>query len=155
VSNLAASYQFNDKWAIALNGSWSFSEKNEISNLFGGLMVEPKNSNSHVLIGSVEPTYQLTERLRLGVNYSFLWRSDNFYDQIESQFIPAKTKHSVGASANYALTPTASIEVRGSHAWIEEDTGAFLPITPTASASVPPSLTYTAWMASISANFRF
>ena len=155
VSNLAASYQFDDRWALALNGSWSFSEKNEISNSLGGLMVEPKNSNSHVLIGSVEPTYQLTDRLRLGVNYSVLWRSDNFYDQIESQFIPAKTKQSVGASANYALSPTASIELRGSHAWIEEDTGAFLPVSPTASANFPPSLTYTAWMASISANFRF
>ena len=43
--------------------------------------------------------YPLTERLRLGVNYSFLWRDENYYNQFEDQFIPAKTKHSVGRRA--------------------------------------------------------
>lgn len=156
VSNLAANYQIDDRWAIALNGSWSFQEKNEIA-IAGVLVPELKNSNSHVLIGSVEPTYQLTERLRLGVNYSFLWRNENYYNQFEDQFIPAKTKHTVGASANYALTPTASIEMRGSYSWIEQETGALLPLTlvPTIRAALPPQLTYEAWMASIAANFRF
>jgi opacity protein-like surface antigen len=157
VSNLALTYPIDDRWALALNGSWSFQEKNEIVVPGGGLATEPKNSNSHVLIGSIEPSYLVTERLRIAANYSFLWRDENFYDIIEAQFIPAKTKHTVGLSGSYALSQTASIELRGSHSWIHQDTSAFVPVrlAPLTLASVPPGLTYTAWMASISANFRF
>jgi hypothetical protein len=157
VSNLTASYPIDDRWAIALNGSWSFQEKNEIQAPGGGLITEPKNSNSNVLIGSVEPSYLVSERLRLAVNYSVLWRDENFYDQIEAQFIPAKTKHTVGASATYALSPTATIVLRGSYSWIDQDIGAFLPLTvaPPILAALPPELKYEAWMTSISANFLF
>jgi outer membrane immunogenic protein len=68
VSNLTATYPIDDRWALALNGSWSFQEKNEIQAPGGGLVTEPKNSNSNVLIGSIEPSYLMTERLRLAVN---------------------------------------------------------------------------------------
>ena len=154
--NLTANYQFDDRWALAFNGSASYSEKNEIS-VAGAVAPEPKNSNSLVLIGSIEPSYQLTERLRLAANYSVLWRNENYYNIFEEQFIPAKFKQTVGLSANYAFSPTASIELRGSHSWIHQDTSAFLPVrlVPATFANIPPGLTYTAWMASISANFRF
>ena len=55
-------------------------------------MAEPKNSNSHVVIGSIDPGYLVTDRLRVSTNYSFLYRNENFYDQIENQFIPAKSE---------------------------------------------------------------
>ena len=84
-------------------------------------MTEPKNSNSHVLIGSFEPGYLVTERLRVAANYSFLWRDENFYDVTENQFIPAKQKHTAGLSARYAVSETSSIEVRGAHSWIRQD----------------------------------
>ena len=110
-----------------------------------------------MLIGSIEPSYLVSERLRLAVNYSFLWRDENYYDQIEAQFIPAKTRHTVGASATYALSPTATIVLRGSYSWIDQDTGAFLPLTvaPPILAALPPELKYEAWMTSITANFVF
>jgi opacity protein-like surface antigen len=156
ISNLTLNYQFDDRWAISLNGSWSYSEKNEIS-LAGFIVPEPKNSNSNVIIGSIEPSYMLTERLKLAANYSFLWRDENFYDQFENQFIPAKTKHTVGLSATYALSQTASIQLRGSYSWIHQDTSAFLPVTlvPLTVASIPPALSYESWMTSISANVNF
>ena len=56
-----------------------------------------------MVIGSIEPSYQLTERLKLAANYSFLWRDENYYDQFENQFIPAKTKHTVGLSATLCM----------------------------------------------------
>src|SRR5262249_23153779 len=56
VTNLASNYDINDRWALALNGSWTFQEKNEIPSLIGVLVPELKNSNSHVLIGSVDPS---------------------------------------------------------------------------------------------------
>jgi hypothetical protein len=157
LTNLVAAYQIDERAALSVSGSWNYKEKNDIPNLFGGLVVEPKNSNSHVVMGSFEPTYQLTEQLRLGANYSILWRSENFYDQLEELFVPAKTKHTVGMSIYYALSKTASIEMRGSHSWIELNTGAFVPVTITVPsfANVPPSLSYEAWLATISANIRF
>lgn len=157
VANVATSYPFDEKWALDLNGSWSFQEKNEIPDVFGALVPEPRNSNSTVLIGSVDPSYQATERLRLAANYSVLWRDHNYYDPIVEQFVPAKLKNSVGGSAKYALSPTASVEARGAYSWIHQDIGPMLPtsITPPAFESLPPSLNYTSWLASVTANFRF
>ena len=156
VSNLTLNQRLTDQWNLAINGSLSYQEKNKI-NVGGSLVAEPKNSNSVVVIGSFEPTYQWSERLKVAANYSVLWRNENYYDQIEEQFIPAKLKNTVGMSATYSLTPSASIEMKGSHSWITQDTGPFLPVVlvPLTLASLPPTLSYTAWMASLSANLRF
>jgi opacity protein-like surface antigen len=155
-ANLTATYQIDDQWALATNASWNFAEKNEII-AAGFVSPEPKNSNSHVVIGSIEPSYRATDRLRLAASYSFLWRDENFYDQIENQFIPAKQKHTAGTSATYALSETASLEVRGSYSWIHQDDSAILPVTlvPPSSAPQPPGLDYRAWGVSTTANLRF
>jgi opacity protein-like surface antigen len=157
VTNLASNYQIDERWAIALNGSWSFQERNEIPNFVGALVPEPKNSNSHLLIGSVDPSYQMTERLKLAANYSILWRSHNFYDPLEEQFIPAKIKNTVGASASYAITPAATVGARSSFSWIHQNTGPFLETNeaPPAFANLPPTLNYTSWMTSVFATVRF
>src|SRR5262249_4497814 len=131
------------------------AEKNEIDS-GGSLVTEPKNSNSHVVIGSVEPGYLVTERLRVGVNYSILWRDENFYDVFENQFIPAKIKHSAGMSARYVVSENSSIEVRGAYSWIHQDASSFVPVEPVPTlAQVPPELSYTAWTVSTVANIRF
>jgi outer membrane immunogenic protein len=154
-TNVTLNTQLNDRWSIVTNGTWSFAEKNEI-NVGSGLVNEPKNSNSHVVIASVEPGYLVTERLRVGVNYSFLWRDENFYDQLENQFIPAKTKHSVGASTRYIVTETSNIEFRGAYSWIQQNSSAILQTSNTPTFDpLPPQLNYTAWMVSTAANFRF
>jgi outer membrane immunogenic protein len=155
-TNVTLNTTLTDRWSIVTNGTWSFQEKNEI-NIGNGLVTEPKNSNSHVVIASVEPGYLVTERLRLAVNYSFLWRDENFYDQLENQFIPAKTKHTVGASGRYVVTENSSIDVRGAYSWIEQDPSAILLVTdpPPTFAALPPQLNYTAWMVSTAANIRF
>lgn len=155
-ANVTAKWQLTEKAALTTNTSWSFSEKNEIASPTG-LVPEPKNSNSHVVIGSIEPSYMATDQLRLAVSYSFLWRDENFYDQIDNQFIPAKQKHTAGASALYVISPTASIEFKGSYSWIHQDDSAILPITlvPPNSAPLPPSLDYRSWTVSTTANIRF
>jgi outer membrane immunogenic protein len=154
-SNLTLSTQIDDRWSVNTNMSWSFAEKNEIVVVGGGTGHEPKNSNSHVVIGSVEPGYMVTERLRVAANYSFLWRDENFYDPVEAQFIPAKTKHSAGLVTRYAFTDTASIEVRGAHSWITQDASAILPLLAGGVGADPPQLHYTAWTVATSGNFRF
>jgi hypothetical protein len=155
-TNLTLNTTLTDRWSIVTNGTWSFAEKNEIT-VGGALVPEPKNSNSHVVIGSVEPGYLVTERLLVAANYSFLWRDENFYDQIENQFIPAKTKHTVGLSGRYVVTENSSIEVRGAYSWIEQDPSSILQVTlaPPTFDALPPQLNYTAWMVSTAANIRF
>jgi outer membrane immunogenic protein len=158
VSNLVAQYQFDPQWALVMSVSHTFQEKNQIPGIFGPLVVERRNSNSHLVIGSVEPSFLITEQLKLAANYSFLYRSDNFYDQINAEFIPAKTKHSVGGSATYTVSPHASIELKGGYSWVRQDTGAFLE-TSTVPAEVreylPPQLSYRAWTTSLTANLQF
>jgi outer membrane immunogenic protein len=154
-ANLTLNTQIDDRWSIVTNGSWNFAEKNEIV-VGGALVTEPKNSNSNVVIASVEPGYLVTERLRVAANYSFLWRDENYYDQLENQFIPAKTKHSVGLSGRYIVTENSSIEVRGAYSWIEQDPSSIVQVAFTpAFEAVPAQLNYTAWMVSTTANIRF
>jgi opacity protein-like surface antigen len=157
-ANGSASYQFDQRTALSANVSWNFAEKNEIPDGLGGQLIEPKNSNSSVFIGSIDPSYLITERLKLAANYSFLYRDHNYYDPLESQFIPAKQKHLVGASATYQATDSASITLRGSHAWIRQDDGPFLVTTfgpPAAFALQPPTLKYDVWAGSVGANVQF
>jgi hypothetical protein len=157
LSNLVVSYQFDERHGVDVAGSWLFQEKNDVPDLAGGLIPEIKDSNSQVIIGSIEPNVQVDERWRLAFNYSVLYRTDNFYDLTEAQFIPAKLKNSVGVSAKYVISPNASVEVRGSHAWIHQETGPLLMTTiiPPASENLPPSMSFRAWNATVSANGTF
>jgi len=124
--NIASTILLDPKWALLLNGSWSFSGKNKIQSPFG-LITEQKNSNSHVLIGSVDLSYAVTERLRVAPNYSVLYRNENYYDFIQEQFIPAKFKQSVGLSGTYTISPTSSVTVRGSRFWVDVEEGPAFP----------------------------
>jgi opacity protein-like surface antigen len=161
IANGAANWQIDDRWALSTNVSWNFAEKNDIPDGIGGLFGEPKNSNSNLIIGSLEPSYMVTERLRLAANYSFLWRDHNYYDPLQDAFIAAKQKHQLGASATYALSETANVTFRGSRAWVRQDDGPSL-LTETATLTTPaiftlspPALTYDVWAASISATVNF
>jgi opacity protein-like surface antigen len=156
-ANLTATQTIDQRWAVVLNGSWSYQEKNEIVLPGGGFGTEPKNSNSNVVIGSIEPSYIATDTLKLAVNYSFLWRDENYYDQFEDRFIPAKIKHTAGASATWAFAPGALLEFRGSYSWIHQNDSAYLPVVlvPLSVAIIPPALTYNSWMASVTGSVRF
>jgi outer membrane immunogenic protein len=158
IANGAANWQIDERWALSTNVSWTFSEKNEIADGFGGLVGEPKNSNSNLVIGSFEPSYMVTEKLRVAANYSFLWRDHNYYNPLEDQFISAKQKHLLGASATYALSQTTSVTLRGSHAWVRQNDGPLLLTEtgpPVILALSPPMLTYDVWAASIAATMNF
>ena len=178
-ANSAFTYRFDPRWTIVLNGSWSFAGKDKVARSYitvphdpvvppvtppvttetiEPLLREPKNSNSHVVIGSVEPIYALTERMNVAANYSVLWRSKNSYDFIEDRFVPAKLKQSVGGSLTYLVTPMSSVSLRGSHFWVHIDAGQFQSFGSTSDPGpgfFPPSLHYTGWTAAMSGKIQF
>lgn len=158
VSNVLVQYRFDPQWALTLSAAHTFQEKNQIPAIFGGLIAERRNSNSHLVIASVEPSYLITDNLKLATSYRFLYRSANFYDQINQEFIPAKTKHSVGGSATYIVSQRASIEAKGGYSWVHQNTGALLEtalVPAVVRENLPPSLSYRAWTAGLAANLQF
>jgi hypothetical protein len=162
VANVGVTYNVDPRWKILLNGSWTYLQADTITDISftissGTNIVvfkEPKNSNSHLVIGMIQPTYALTDRLNVGLDYSILWRSQNYYDVTEAKFIPAKIKNSVGALLDYAVTPTASIKLRGSYFWVHIDHGAVSQIDASAGFD-PPSLNYTGWTAAVIGRIQF
>ena len=166
--SLRALYPVTPKFAIDFSAGWTFAEKNKAPKTppsqtlpFGGgdLIEEAKNSNSHVVIAGIQPTYALTDTLSLGVNYSFLWRNENYYDIIEDRFIPARTKHSVGLVFDYALSKSAVVSLTGSRFWVHDDDGPVgtqvsiggTPIT----TEILPERDYTGWTGALTAKIQF
>ena len=164
VTNAEAIYQIDPRLRIAINGSYTYTAKNKIIGPQNGLITEPKDSNGDVAIGSVGPTYAISDRLNVGVNYSVLWRRHNYYDFIENQYIPAKLKQSVGGFLNYATSPTSSIGIRSSYFWVNEYTGPsvvsvvrepFFDLRTVFSDAVPPAINYTGWTAALTGSIHF
>jgi opacity protein-like surface antigen len=154
-ANGSANYKFDDRASLGANVSWNFSAKNDIVDANSALFGEPKNSNSNVVIASVDPSYLVTERLKVAANYSYLFRDHNYYDPFQDQFVPAKQKHSVGASATYSISQTTTLQLRGSHSWVKQDNGPFVLATDNLPAFEPPLLKYQVWAASFAASVRF
>jgi hypothetical protein len=181
VANLQLQYLFDQHWSIILNGSWSYTRRNKVPAFPDGapyvfqvhnltpatqepaqiapLVWERKNSNSNVVIGSIEPVYAISERMSVSANYSVLWRDQNYYDFTEQQFIPSKLKQSVGGSWSYVISPGSSITVRGSYFWVHVDPGPFI-VTAAGEVDAQPVLiqdtqSYNGWFAMIGGSVRF
>jgi len=174
VANVSATYVADQHWSFLVNGSWAYTRRNKIPsfpeldtpyfivvshsqpttispNPIFPLAWERKNSNSNVIIGSFEPVYAFTERMSASVNYSVLWRDENYWDFTESRFIPAKLKQSVGASWSYMASATSSITVRGSYFWVHVDPG---PLEGGVEL-IQDSQSYRGWFATIGGSIRF
>jgi hypothetical protein len=91
VGCVKANYNIDDRWAVTLNGSASFVEKNDETRI---TTIPLKISSSR-----------------------------------------AKTKHTVGLSVTYAISQTASIELRSGYSWIYRDPSGYLPV-----AAPPPAI---------------
>lgn len=165
VSNVAVQIPLMPRVNLTLNGSWAFHLKNEVRDPLTGVLVdEPNNSNSHVLIGVIQPTFDLSDTLRLGVNYSLLYRSNNYYDLIDNQFVPQKTKHSVGASLDWAPAPQVILSLSGSRFWVSQDAGpSFITLQERSTANAVtseqrttvPALDFDGWTTGVSARVQF
>jgi hypothetical protein len=171
VASVRTVYPVTGKFAVDVSGGWRFSEKNRVPKSppsatlpFGGgdLVEEAKNSNSHVLIGAVQPTWAVADNLTFALNYSFLWRDQNYYDIIEDRFIPGRTKHSVGLLLDYALGKTATITLSGSRFWVHDGAGPVdmsiqtTDLTQTATTNtILPDRDYNGWAGALTAKVQF
>jgi hypothetical protein len=166
VANAAAVYAINDRWNFEGNLSWSYLGRDKVTDpVLGSLIDELKNSNSNVFILSAQPNYMVTERLKVGVNYSLLYRNANSYDVVQEQFVPAKLKQSAGIALAYAATDKLKVDFRLAHFWVVQQDGPFLPVafeqfgSPLQFVSEqmfqPPNLHYTGWSGGLAAHGRF
>ena len=166
IANFAAVYVIDPRWSLENNFSWSYLTRDKVVDpAMGSLLDELKNSNSHVLILSTQPNYMITDRLKIGVNYSLLYRTANSYDVVQQQFVPAKIKQSAGLALSYALSEKAKIDLRLAHFWVVQQDGPLLPTViqnvgfPTQTvlqqALSPPSLHYTGWTGGLATHVSF
>lgn len=166
ISNFATAYVIDPRWSLENNFSWSYLTRDKVADpVMGSLLDELRNSNSHVFILSTQPNYMITDRLKIGVNYSLLYRTANSYDAVQEQFVPAKTKQSAGLALSYALSEKAKIDLRLAHFWVVQQDGPLLPTviqnfgfpiqTVLQQALLPPSLHYTGWTGGLATHVSF
>jgi outer membrane protein W len=167
--NANFNYAFTDSISLKLDGSWSQSKKNQ--ELFrGALITEPKNSNSHLFVGTVQPHYKINAKTDVHIGYSILYRDNNFYDVVEEKYSPAKIKQTLGAGVDYAVNDRMSLGLNVHRFWVKEQAGAsvltatnipadpFIDPANPASASMsqlPPTLEYSGWNISTALKSKF
>jgi hypothetical protein len=122
-----ASYMWDDRWTTSLDGYLVHSDKNDIPNALTGmgpLFAEMFDSNNDVFRINAAQLYKTpfyNGTLTLGPVAGFMDRNHNSYDPGTAQFVPAKTRTSVGATATYVATDRLSFNGRVEYMWIHED----------------------------------
>lgn len=116
-----ASYAWSAAWASSVGASFTHANNNEI-NVFGlpALVTEEFNSNCNVYRIAADTTYKVGN-LALGPTASYLYRNADAYNPTTNQFVPAKTRWSAGAVAQYAVTRMLSFNARAERVWIAEN----------------------------------
>ncbi len=145
----------------SLSASVAHSNRNKVL-LPGvdGLVIEALNSNSNVYRVGLQHMFPIGD-LQVGPTGSVLYRDHNGYNSATLQFVPQKTRWSAGLLAQYAPTPTVTLNARIEGVWTHENEN------PAAdglkfddlvgdilfAATVPP-ISGTAWQTSIGINIR-
>jgi hypothetical protein len=148
----SANYTFDPMWSVYANGFWTHTEKNDVQNAFGtALISESFDSNSNLFRINSGLNYRFANGFTVGPVASYLFRDHNGYDATTFSFVPAKTRWSVGAAANYNVTNKINVNFKLEHVWIHEDefTG------PPAFAPVVPFMNGDAWVGLAGATVNF
>ena len=183
--SLFTSYALTDTFAISFNGSASFATPNKsvpgdfvspfaippfapaptvifISN--GVLFQEQRNGNNRVYQGRLTGTYLLTPEFKIAPFVSVLSRDQNSYDAVSTQFVPAKVRLGIGATAAYTfsehVTFTGRVEhirtkERGTATKFDPLVAAFFPNAAFLPGSSTPPLSYYGWQVAGGVTFSF
>jgi len=122
----SGSYMWDDHWTTAVDGYWVHIDRNDIPSVIAPfpLTTEMLDSNNNIFRINANQTYRTPFQngtLTVGPVGSFMFRQHNSWDETSANFVPAKTRYSVGASAGYAPNNTANVSLRVEHVWINED----------------------------------
>ncbi len=108
-------YTFTEELSGKVTGSYVHNNRNQAFNFVANrLMTEALNSNGNVYRLGVEGTYKMGA-LSFGPTASILYRDKNSYNFTNFNFVPGKTRYSVGGQAAYELFPGTSINVRAEY----------------------------------------
>ena len=178
--SLSTSYELSKELALAFDGTASFGQANYtpraaqpapflgpggvITYLTGVLYQEASNSNSNVFQGKLSATYAVTTQWSLTPFVSLLYRDKNEYRISSNEFVPSKTRLSLGFTTKYAITDTISLTGRVEHikSWEHGTANKFDPLleyfAPGAGLQLgtsTPALTYYGWQVATGVNFNF
>jgi hypothetical protein len=131
-------YQWNQQWSSTVTGFYNHSERNSVLDFtdptFTTLVSEAFNTNSDIYKIGTDLTYRDQSGWSLGPTVSYLHRNTNWIDPLTFGFVPAKTRWSAGAVANYTVSNSINVNGRVEHVWIRENENpgppAFAPIMP-------------------------
>jgi hypothetical protein len=127
-----SSYDFKQVGVTTLTASWAHGNRNDIrfcSTTPGGslvpicvssLAIEPFNSNSDLYRAGLQHLVPVGQ-FGIGPTVSWLMRTHNSYDPQTLQFVPAKTRWSAGAIAQYAANEKLNFNARLEHVWTHEN----------------------------------
>jgi hypothetical protein len=145
------------------NFSWSHSNRNKI--LYGDTPTspynwEPFNSNSNLYKGGIEHMFPLGDHLTVGPMWSYLYRDNNGYDSGTLQFVPAKTRQSLGAQARLKAGEHVTFSARVERVRIHEKEtypgSPFSVLTQTLQAiNGIPEISSSGWQGAIGASAQF
>jgi hypothetical protein len=152
-ATLGTSYSWNDAIASRANISFSHYEKNRVApSGLPYLVDEAFNSNSNVFQIDVDTIYS-GETFSIGPTVGFLHRDHNAWSSDEIQFVPAKTRWSVGLTGQYALSDTLVLSAAASRIWVDQNE------SPDKTALGPgsgiPEVKTDAWLATLGASWQF
>jgi hypothetical protein len=156
----AAGYAWTEQWSSRLSLSFSHFERN--TTLFSPpvpplFSIEPFNSNSNVTNVVFDTTYR-TGALAIGPTAGFMYRDHNGYDSMSLQFVPAKTKWTVGGVAQYTVTNQVAFTLRAERVWVDvlATPDKISPLAPVVMlGTATPELNTDAWVFSIGGTIRF
>lgn len=148
----SASYAFNEMWSVYGNGFWTHTEKNQVLD-FTGLLLMPEtfNSNSNLFRINTGLNYRFANGFTVGPTASYLYRDHNGFDPTTFGFVPAKTRYAAGGAANYNVTNKININGKLERVWIRENVNP----GPPAFAPIVPFISGDAWVAAGGATVNF
>jgi hypothetical protein len=120
-------YMWDDHWTTSADGYFVHSDKNDIPNPLTGLpplAAEMFDSNNDIFRINASQTYKTpfyNGTLNVGPVASFMDRNHNSWDPGTAQFVPAKTRESVGGTATFVVNSKLNFNARVEHVWIHEN----------------------------------
>jgi len=142
----ALGYAFTNNWSATLDGYFLHTDRNDVPDVTGVVLIpEAFNSNSNLVRLNAGLKYAFESGLSVGPVASFLYRDTNAWDPTAFNFVPAKTRWSLGAVGGYTVNKQLALNARIEHIWTHENMHPDFPLFP---GTGVPDMTGRSWLIS-------